>query len=47
MDKIYKKYLWSVVYQHKKNPELGICMLQMFVTILTAGWYGSACPVKL
>ena len=20
MDKIYKKYLWSVVYQHKKQP---------------------------
>ena len=22
-------------------------MLQMFVTILTAGWYGPACPVQL
>ena len=46
MDKKLQKYLWTVVYQHKK-PEKGICMLQMFVTILTAGWYGPACPVQL
>ena len=30
-------YLWSVVYQHKKTL-LEICMLQIFATILTAGW---------
>ena len=46
--KFYKKYLWSAVYRYKKTtPELGICMLQIFVTISTAGWYGPACPVQL
>ena len=47
IDKITKtnKYnLWSVGYQHKKTtPESGICILQMFVTILTAGWYRPDC----
>ena len=49
IDKLYKKNFWSIVFQHKYKTTLtqGICMLQMFVTILTAGWYRPAYPVQL
>ena len=42
--KTNKHNLWSVGYQHKKTtPESSICILQKFVTILTAGWYRPNC----
>ena len=47
MDKIYKKILMVCSVSTQKNPEQGSCMLQMFITILTAGWYWPACPVQL
>ena len=34
-----KNYLlWSTLYEEKSLGNRSICMLQMFVTVLTAGW---------